>query len=68
MKDGTAISHWRDLAAPEIAKYYWNLADNSTLLDVILAVRKDEEHHKLVNHVFADDYTQKSKNPFPPGF
>lgn len=33
------------MAAPEIAKYYWNLGEKATMLDVIYAVRKDEEHH-----------------------
>jgi len=27
------------------------------MLEVVKAVRKDEEHHKIVNHKFADDYT-----------
>lgn len=32
--------------------------------DVVYAIRKDEEHHKDVNHEFADDYTQSVQNPF----
>lgn len=68
MEENGPISHWKTTPAPEIAKYYWNLDEKSTLLDVVYAVRKDEEHHKIVNHVFGDDYTQKSKNQFPPGY
>lgn len=40
--------------APEIAKNYWKLASNARLRDVVLAVRKDEEEHRDVNHAFAD--------------
>ena len=44
-----------DLPAPAIAKYYWKLADNATLRDVILVIRADEAHHRDVNHGFADE-------------
>lgn len=40
-----------------MAAEYWNLGDGATLEDVILAVRKDEEHHKEVNHSLGDDYS-----------
>jgi hypothetical protein len=33
---------WKGKAAPEIAKFYWSLAPNATMRDVILAVRADE--------------------------
>lgn len=39
----------------------------ASMRDVILAIRADEAHHRLVNHTFAalrpNDY-----NPYPPGF
>eukprot|EP00335_Anophryoides_haemophila_P000188 CAMPEP_0204821274 /NCGR_PEP_ID=MMETSP1018-20131115/6635_1 /ASSEMBLY_ACC=CAM_ASM_000518 /TAXON_ID=46462 /ORGANISM="Anophryoides haemophila, Strain AH6" /LENGTH=38 /DNA_ID= /DNA_START= /DNA_END= /DNA_ORIENTATION= len=38
------------MEAPEIAKEYWHLEEDATMLDVIYAIRKDEEHHKEVNH------------------
>ena len=44
-----------NVAAPEIAKRYWNLPDGSTLRDVVLVVRADEAHHRDVNHGFADE-------------
>lgn len=56
-KENSPLSHWKTKAAPEIAKGYWNLGENATMKDVVYAVRKDEEHHKDVNHDFADDYT-----------
>jgi ubiquinol oxidase len=45
-----------NIAAPHIAIEYWNLATNATLRDVVLAVRKDEEKHRDVNHQIANDY------------
>lgn len=45
-----------NIAAPHIAIEYWNLATNATLRDVVLAVRKDEEEHRDVNHQIANDY------------
>jgi ubiquinol oxidase len=43
-----------NVAAPEIARRYWKLADNATLRDVVLAVRADEAHHRDVNHGLAN--------------
>lgn len=34
--------------------------------DVILAIRADEAHHRLVNHTFASMKAEK-QNPFEPG-
>jgi ubiquinol oxidase len=42
-----------NVAAPAIAKHYWQMADNATLRDVVLLVRADEAHHRDVNHGFA---------------
>jgi len=44
-----------NVAAPEIAKRYWNLPADATLRDVVLVVRADEAHHRDVNHSFADE-------------
>ena len=43
-----------DVAAPPIAIRYWRLPADSTLRDVVLAVRADEMGHRDVNHGFAD--------------
>ncbi|EHY64375.1 ubiquinol oxidase [Nematocida ausubeli] len=40
--------------APEIAKKYWNLGEDATLLDVTLAIRADEATHRDTNHEIAD--------------
>jgi ubiquinol oxidase len=44
-----------NVPAPEIAKRYWNLANDATLRDVVLVVRADEAHHRDVNHGFASE-------------
>lgn len=44
-----------NVAAPEIAKRYWNLPADATLRDVVEVVRADEAHHRDVNHGFADE-------------
>lgn len=42
-----------NVAAPQIAKDYWNLPADATLRDVIIAVRNDEAGHRDVNHHIA---------------
>ena len=44
-----------NVAAPEIARRYWNLPADATLRDVVLVVRADEAHHRDVNHGFANE-------------
>ena len=43
-----------NVPAPMIAIDYWGLPINSTLRDVVIAVRADEEKHRDVNHRFSD--------------
>ncbi|CAC5386950.1 Ubiquinol oxidase 2, mitochondrial,Ubiquinol oxidase 1, mitochondrial,Alternative oxidase 3, mitochondrial,Alternative oxidase, mitochondrial,Ubiquinol oxidase 1c, mitochondrial,Ubiquinol oxidase 1b, mitochondrial,Alternative oxidase 1, mitochondrial,Ubiquinol oxidase 1a, mitochondrial,Ubiquinol oxidase 3, mitochondrial,Alternative oxidase 2, mitochondrial,Ubiquinol oxidase, mitochondrial [Mytilus coruscus] len=61
-----SMQHWKTQSAPESAITYWKLPDNAKMLDVILAIRADEAHHRVVNHTLAslkeDDY-----NPYKPG-
>jgi ubiquinol oxidase len=45
-----------NVAAPKLAIDYWHLAPNARLRDVVIAVRRDEEEHRDVNHEFADQY------------
>lgn len=44
-----------NVAAPDIAKRYWNLSEDATLRDVVIAVRADEAKHRDVNHGFANE-------------
>ncbi|XP_053408785.1 uncharacterized protein LOC123561865 [Mercenaria mercenaria] len=61
-----ALEHWKTQPSPEVAITYWNLPEDATMKDVILAIRADEAHHRLVNHTLASmkptDY-----NPYKPG-
>ncbi|XP_060557805.1 uncharacterized protein LOC132718186 [Ruditapes philippinarum] len=60
------LQHWKTKPSPEVAISYWNLPEDATMKDVILAIRADEAHHRLVNHTLASmkptDY-----NPYKPG-
>jgi ubiquinol oxidase len=46
-----------NVAAPAIAKRYWQLPDDATLRDVVIVVRADEANHRDVNHGFANELT-----------
>ena len=43
-----------NVPAPRIAIDYWHLPEDARLRDVVLAVRRDEEEHRDVNHDFAN--------------
>lgn len=43
-----------NIPAPKIARDYYNLAEDTTLRDVVIAVCKDEQGHADVNHGMAD--------------
>jgi ubiquinol oxidase len=59
-----------NVAAPPIARHYWNLPDTATLRDVVLVVRADEAHHRDVNHGFASTLAGRPIDneaaPYPP--
>ncbi|KAL3837367.1 hypothetical protein ACJMK2_022730 [Sinanodonta woodiana] len=57
---------WKVKPAPDVAVLYWNLAPDSTMKDVILAIRADEAHHRIVNHTLAS-LNPKTYNPYKPG-
>ncbi|XP_071165081.1 uncharacterized protein [Mytilus edulis] len=61
-----SMQHWKTQAAPEIAISYWKLQEDSTMLDVILAIRADEAHHRVVNHTLAS-LKEDEYNPYKPG-
>ncbi|ORX89048.1 alternative oxidase [Basidiobolus meristosporus CBS 931.73] len=46
--------HIKNQPAPRIAIDYWNLTQDATLRDVVLAVRADEALHRDTNHHFSD--------------
>jgi len=43
-----------NVEAPQIAKDYWNLADDARLRDVVLVIRAAEAEHRDANHGFAN--------------
>lgn len=49
--EGSELAGWRTEHAPEIAKSYWKLGENGTVLDLMYAVRADEAEHRDVNHL-----------------
>jgi ubiquinol oxidase len=46
--------HIPNIDAPDIARWYWNLAPDAKLKDVVMAVRYDEALHRDVNHHLSD--------------
>lgn len=50
-----------NVAAPLLAKEYWNLAEDARLSDIIKATIKDEMLHRDVNHKFADSKIRSKK-------
>ncbi|KAJ2557789.1 inducible alternative oxidase 2 [Coemansia sp. RSA 1822] len=53
-----------NVKAPDIAVAYWNLDPESTLRDVVLAVRADEALHRNTNHHFSDRIRAKCESLF----
>ena len=51
VEDGTI----ENIPAPKLAIDYWNLDTYAKLSDVIIAIRKDEMHHRDTNHKFAEE-------------
>jgi hypothetical protein len=45
------VSEWRTQLAPKIARGYWHLGEEGTVLDMMYAIRADEAEHRDVNHV-----------------
>ncbi|GAA5886729.1 hypothetical protein JCM6882_005870 [Rhodosporidiobolus microsporus] len=39
---------------PQVAKDYWRLPDDATMLDLVKAVRADEAGHRFTNHTLAN--------------
>ncbi|KAL7568528.1 hypothetical protein ACA910_002644 [Epithemia clementina (nom. ined.)] len=50
-EEGTDLATWRTRRAPRIARSYWKLGEEGTVLQLIYAVRADEAEHRDVNHL-----------------
>jgi ubiquinol oxidase len=59
-----------NVAAPALARHYWQLPEGATLRDVVLVVRADEAHHRDVNHGLASTLAghppAAEPAPYPP--
>eukprot|EP00753_Platysulcus_tardus_P007506 PLAT1524.1.p1 GENE.PLAT1524.1~~PLAT1524.1.p1 ORF type:complete len:309 (+),score=129.01 PLAT1524.1:46-927(+) len=64
--DSGRLPMWSKMAAPELARKYWQLGDDAQMRDVVLAIRADESNHRDVNHTFAQ-LQPDEPNPFGPG-
>ena len=64
--DAGRLPMWERLPAPEVAVKYWRLDPDAKMREVILAIRADEAHHRVVNHTLGS-MDLKDKNPFKPG-
>ncbi|CAK4076404.1 unnamed protein product [Aphanomyces euteiches] len=58
------VSNWEVKIAPPIARKYYHLPDNATILDMIKCIRADEANHRDVNHTLANLNWAKDVNPF----
>lgn len=62
--EDNAVSEWKTQLAPAIARSYWKLGEQGTVLDLMYAVRADEAEHRDVNHhVGLSDMTAGMPNP-----
>lgn len=64
--DNGTLPVWSTRPAPSLAINYWKLKEDAVMRDVILAVRADEAHHRVVNHTLSSIHLNE-KNPFSPG-
>ncbi|KAG7349519.1 alternative oxidase-domain containing protein [Nitzschia inconspicua] len=51
--DRSDMAAWRTQTPPGIARAYWKLGEQSTVLDLMKAVRADEAEHRDVNHLMS---------------
>jgi Alternative oxidase len=58
----SALAPWKSQLAPGIARSYWKLGEDGTVLDMMYAIRADEAEHRDVNH-HCSRYEEGSPNP-----
>jgi Alternative oxidase len=49
--EGSELAPWKTQRAPGIARAYWKLGEDGTILALMYAVRADEAEHRDVNHI-----------------
>lgn len=58
------LSDWKTRPAPEMAKAYWGMNKDASMLDLIYYVRADEAKHREVNHTFGNLNQKHDRNPY----
>ncbi|VVT47438.1 uncharacterized protein SAPINGB_P001711 [Magnusiomyces paraingens] len=58
------LPEWKTEPAPKIAKKYWKMGEDATMLDLIYYVRADESKHREVNHTFGNLDQKLDRNPY----
>ena len=61
------LPEWQGKPASPLARKYWRLSEDATLLDVLKAIRADEMVHRDVNHTLAS-VAPGAPNPFAPHY
>ena len=52
--EDSELGAWKTQLAPRIARSYWKLGPEGTILDLMYAVRADEAEHRDVNHLCSE--------------
>ena len=63
---GRSLKYGENMGYIAVNYWDWELSPDAMMRDVILAIRADEAHHRLVNHTLAS-MKLKDQNPFKPG-
>lgn len=59
------LPQFENMSCPQSGIEYWGLDKDAKMLDLLLAVRADEAHHRDVNHALAS-IKETDPNPFLP--
>ena len=60
--DTGKLPRWSKMPVGQDPKRYWELPENATMRDLLLAIRADEVNHREFNHHFAN---LNNNDPFP---
>ena len=60
---GTELAEWRMQLAPRIARSYWKLGEQGTVLEMMYSIRADEAEHRDVNHLCSSMDGEGMTNP-----
>lgn len=58
------LAEWQSMPAPEIARKYWKMGEQGTMLDLLYYIRADEAKHREVNHTLANLHQNEDPNPY----